>query len=219
MQESKIYVVYTLRVEHTLKHQTAMTITHFPKSPPSPNKSTETLPSSQPSEIPNSATYALILGYQDADITSLRSCLEKCKESIFNPFTLIKAFLSVERGHRFTEVNCKIVQFQNILQNYGHLPLGAEAAGQVQDEGSEQDPKNLIGLYLDICTLKNRLMAWNMQIVGFKKFASDFISFTTGRPDIDPEEYLQRMVDEYDIKINKCDMVLQGASLAFQMVR
>jgi hypothetical protein len=27
------------------------------------------------------------------------------------------------------------------------------------------------------------------------------------------------MVDEYDIKINKCDMVLQGASLAFQMVR
>ncbi|GJC96163.1 hypothetical protein CH63R_01894 [Colletotrichum higginsianum IMI 349063] len=35
---------------------------------------------------------------------------------------------------------------------------------------------------------------------------------------IDSREYLRRLMEEYDIKIIKSDLVLQGASLAFKMV-
>jgi hypothetical protein len=203
-----------------------MTITHFQEAQPTPPSSNTpsggAVSGAPPPRKPlTSETHALILGYKDADIASLKRCLQNCKESIFNPFTLIKVFLGIERSHRFTEVNRKIVNFQNILQNYGRLPFGSDGSGQPQDsgKGSEEDPKNLIGLYLEIYTLKIRLMAWSTQIAGLKKYTSDFLSLTTGRPDIDPEEYLQRMMDEYEVKINKCEMVLQGASLAFQMVR
>lgn len=80
---------------------------------------------------------------------------------------------------------------------------------------NEQDPKNLIGLYIGVCGLKNQLTAWKSQIVGFQKWVSELGT----REDIGPGEYLQRLVDEYEVKINKCDLVLQGASWAFQMVR
>jgi hypothetical protein len=203
-----------------------MTITHFREAPPTPPSSNTPSGGTAsgtplPQKSPASETYALILGYKDAEIANLEKCLQNCKESIFNPFTLMKAFLGIERGHRFKEVDRKIANFEDILQNYGRLPFGADGSGQPQDggEGSEEDPKNLIGLYLEIYTLKIRLMAWSTQIAGLKKYTSDFLSLTAGRPDIDPEEYLQRMVDEYEVKINKCEMVLQGASLAFQMVR
>lgn len=167
----------------------------------------------------NSETYALILGYKDDDIEELKKCIQSCKETIFNPFTLIKGFLRVERGHRFKEVDRKIVHFQNILQNYGRLPFGADSSKQPQElDGNKDDPKNLIGLYLEVYVLKIRLMAWTSQITGLKKYSSEFTSFTPSQHDIDPEEYLQRLVDEYEVKINKCEMVLQGASLAFQMV-
>ncbi len=146
--------VYTLRVEHTLKDQSAITITHFREAPPtspSSNKPSGGTASGTPppQKPPASETYALILGYKDADIASLKKCLRGSKESIFNPFTLIKAFLAIEQGYRFTEVNGKIVDFQRILQNYGRLPFGEDGPTGLQDggEGSEEDPKKLIGLY------------------------------------------------------------------------
>lgn len=173
-----------------------------------------------PLNASTSETYALLLGYKDTDVKKFKDCIQSCKETIFNPFTLIKGFLRIERGHRFKEVDRKIVHFQNTLQNYGRLPFGADGLKEPQkQEGNDEDPKNLIGLYLEVYALKIRLTAWTSQIMGLKKFGSEFSSFTTSHLEIDPGEYLQRMVDEYEVKINKCEMVLQGASLAFQMVR
>jgi hypothetical protein len=185
-----------------------MTITHFPKPAVS-----------NAQQSPHgSKTNALILGYDDVDIEELILPLISCKESIFAPFTLIKAFLHVERKRRFKEVNNKIAKFQSILQNYGRLPVGEEEKDQDNSGDNAQDPKNLIGLYISVCTLKNQLTAWKTQIASFQAHASDFAVPVGEQPDIDPEEYLQRLVDEYEVKINKCDLVLQGASLAFQMV-
>lgn len=185
-----------------------MTITHFPKPPAAP-----------PGQIlSGSKTSAIILGYDDSDIEKLLVPLEGCKNSIFCPFTLIKAFLHVERQRRFKEVNHKIAMFQSILQNYGRLPVGEEDSGQTSKGGNSQDPKDLIGMYISVCTLKNQLTAWRTQIVGLKGFVGDFEGPVGEQVDIDPAEYLQRLVDEYELKIDKCDMVLQGASLAFQMV-
>lgn len=205
---AQLPTVYTLRLDYGLEYQSAMTITYFPK------------PAINAHQIsPGSRTNAIIFGYEDTDIDDLVLPLQNCKESIFSPFTLIKAFLHVERKRRFKEVNHKIYQFQSILQNYGRLPIGEEDRDQGNGGGNAQDPKNLIGLYIGVCTLKNQLTAWRTQIAEFKSYASDFAVPSGEQADIDPEEYLQRLVDEYDVKINKCDLVLQGASLAFQMVR
>lgn len=195
-----------------------MTITHFRELKPSSTTSNETQDPKTASAL--SETYAVILGFKDDDTAILKKCLQDCKQSVFNPFTLIKAFLRVERRRRFREVDRNIVRFQDILQDYGSLPLGADAVSEVKNGGggNMEDPKNLIELYLGICTLKNRLMAWNTQIKRLKSHAGEFSSFTTGRSDINPEVYLECMMDEFDVKINKCDMALQGASLAFQRV-
>jgi len=119
-----------------------------------------------------------------------------------SPFTLIKAFLKIERDLRFEELDDKISNFVNILKNYG-------------SEDSEATPKSMIDLYLEMGTLKLRLMTWSAQIADLKTHVDDFAEVKT---DIDPDEYLRRLVQEYEVKINKCEIVLQGASLAFQMV-
>ncbi|GKT78207.1 protein kinase [Colletotrichum tofieldiae] len=182
----------------------------------------------------------------------LKSRLKKCKQSITSPFTIIKAFLYVEKKRRFREVNDKITAFQYILQNYGRVPIGNESAldnsssseeydgsrghpRHVVEKGlrkyregksrnsylraSANDPKNLIRLYLDVCTLKNALTAWNSQIRAFRDEVEHDEFGAASQIDIDPREYLRRLMDEYDVKIDKCDLVLQGASLAFQMVQ
>lgn len=182
----------------------------------------------------------MILGYDTADTRELIGRLSGCKKSSFSPFTLIKAFLYVERKRRFREVNDKITAFQAILQNYGRLPVGQDRSVKAdhhrmmpgRDAGSRknlknesmrrtmrnpEDPKTLIRLYLDVCTLKNALSAWRAQLEDFKTHAG--ADFDDTNADIDPVEYMQRLIDEYKVKINKCDLVLQGASLAFQMVR
>ncbi|KZL81695.1 hypothetical protein CI238_08566 [Colletotrichum incanum] len=231
--------VYTLRLEHTLTHQTAMTVTHLPGR------------SDSATSIPDK-THAIILGYDDEDVKELKSRLKKCKQAIISPFTLIKAFLYVEKKRRFREVNNKITAFQGILQNYGRVPIGNEAALDNSSSGEDyddsdgnamnvvekgrrkyrkgklrnsylragaNDPKNLIRLYLDVCTLKNALTAWNSQLRAFRDEVEHGEFGAASQIDIDPREYLRRLMDEYDVKIDKCDLVLQGASLAFQMVQ
>ncbi|GJC79025.1 hypothetical protein ColLi_01863 [Colletotrichum liriopes] len=216
-----------------------MTVTHLPGR------------SDSATSIPDN-THAIILGYDDEDVEELKSRLKKCKQSIISPFTIIKAFLYVEKKRRFREVNDKITAFQYILQNYGRVPIGNESAldnsssseeydgsrGHPRDvvekglrkhrEGksrnsyfraSASDPKNLIRLYLDVCTLKNALTAWNSQIRAFRDEVEHDEFGAASQIDIDPREYLRRLMDEYDVKIDKCDLVLQGASLAFQMVQ
>ena len=159
----------------------------------------------------------MFLGCTPDDRTLIASKLGDAKQSIFSPFTVIKVFLELERWRRFLEVDEKVTLFQNTVQNYGHLPLEADG-----DEGSyianAQDPKNLIGLYLRVCHLKNGLVAWRAQLARLAEFADEFKAMVVSDSEIDPQDYLQRLIDEYDMKINKCDLVLQGTSLTFQMV-
>ncbi|KAF6814517.1 protein kinase [Colletotrichum plurivorum] len=85
--------------------------------------------------------------------------------------------------------------------------------------GGADDPKNLIRLYLDVCALKNALAAWTAQLRSLREDVVDGEFGAEAAADVEPREYLRRLAEEYDVKINKCDTVLQGASLAFQMVR
>lgn len=168
-----------------------------------------------------------MLGCSPSDIVTTHTKLSSARDSITSPFTLIKIFLELEKKHRFDEVDAKITRFQDTIQNYGRLPIGAgppggaDASGNTGANVNSQDPKNLIGLYLDVCHLKNGLAAWRAQLEELKcHVAEDFVDAGEGAEiDIDPDEYLRRLVKMYDIKVNKCDMVLQGTSLTFQMVR
>ncbi|KAF6821746.1 protein kinase [Colletotrichum musicola] len=229
--------VYTLRIEQSLTHQTAMTVTYFPGKAGS-----TTGTAANPHRI-----HAIILGYDEDDTKELRKRLKKCKAAIFSPFTLVKAFLHVEKRRRFDEVNNKITAFQTILQNYGRVPIGNEASldrnnsrsGNANSPlarmkqawtkslmsssarsgvgGGADDPKNLIRLYLDVCALKNALAAWNAQLRSLREDVGNDEFGAEAAADVEPREYLRRLAEEYDVKIDKCDTVLQGASLAFQM--
>lgn len=209
------FQVYTLRLERSLAHQTAMTLTYFPgKDQVSGTRTRDRI-------------HGMIMGYDEVDTMELKMRLGNCKKAIFSPFTLIKAFLHVEKRRRFKEINDKIAAFQNILQNYGRVPIGNELAeSRSSNEGNRlgdgaDDPKK-IQLYLEMCALKNALEAWNAQLRSLREDVIDdggggeFGADTAA--DIDPREYLRRLVEEYDVKINRCDTVLQGGSLTFQMV-
>ncbi|KAH0443077.1 hypothetical protein CcaCcLH18_01190 [Colletotrichum camelliae] len=196
-----------------------MTITHFPERM-GPSGIIET-------------TNAMILGYDHEDEAELNERLSYCKDAIFSPFTLIKAFLCVEKSRRWKEVNRKIAEFQSILQNYGRIPIdyersvASDAEGRVprrasagtrsRKDANSADPKNLIGLYIEVCTLKNSLAAWASQLKFFSENIEDDEFGSASLSDISPREYLRCLMEEYSLKINKCDLVLQGASLAFQM--
>jgi hypothetical protein len=184
----------------------------------------------------------MLLGCSREDTHEVHSRLEYFPNTIWSPFTIIKAFLELERERRFDDVDDKVCAFEEIIYNYGQQPgketrsrprrlldrasramrgkRGSAATHKVKTGGKAEDPKELISLYLEVCHLKNALMAWRAQLSGFAKLARvDFRPPAGEQDDIDAEEYLQRMGEEYDIKINKCEMVLQGASLTFQMVR
>jgi hypothetical protein len=198
-------VVYILRVEHTMSHHTALTVTHIPGV------------AGQGQGPRADQTFALMLGCSPADIATAERKLASSRTSARSPFTLIKTFLELERKHRFEEVDAKITRFQDTVQNYPRLPIGTgvhDSSSQASG-GNAQDPENLIGLYLEVCHLKNNLSAWKVQVEGFVRHAGDFPAEL--ETDIDPREYLERLAALYAIKINKCDLVLQCTSLTFQM--
>jgi Mg2+ and Co2+ transporter CorA len=190
---SKAYV-YILRVEHTMSHHTALTVTHIPGKE-------------------GSKVYAVMLGCSTAEMDTAERKLASSRNSAGSPFTLIKIFLELEKKHRFNEVDAKITHFQDTVQNYERLPIGTGSLDPAGRSRNAQDPKNLIGLYLDVCHVKNSLVAWRAQIDDFREYAADF----PNEADIESAEYLHRLASLYDHKINKCDLVLQGTSLTFQM--
>jgi hypothetical protein len=195
-----IGLVYILRVEHTMPHHTALTVTHIPGT----------------TAGRNSKVYAVMLGCSSEDIATVEDKFSSSRHSAASPFSIIKIFLELERQHRFWEVDSKITRFSNLIHNYGRFPLGTTNVSETSHVGytnHAQDPENLIGLYIDVCHLKHNLEAWKVQITDFKQFVNDF----PDKADIDPAEYLQRLATLYEHKINKCDLVLQGTSLTFQM--
>lgn len=71
-----------------------------------------------------------------------------------------------------------------------------------------------VGLYFVVHNLRtDGLVAWRDQLKLLRERCA------AGGGDEEMVEYLDQLVARYDHRIGRCDMVLQGASLAYQMVR
>jgi hypothetical protein len=185
--------VYILRVQHTLTAHTAISITHIPGEGPERGPK----------------TYVTMLGCSAYDCNEVYESFKALHQSVFSPFTAIKVFLELERERRFAEVDTKTQDFERVIENYNT---------EIVPKSGGPRPRDMIDLYLETTHVKNGLVAWKTQLASFKRLAEEFRATEGEIEDIDPGEYLQSLVDEYDSRINKCEMVLQGSSLTFQMV-
>lgn len=192
------------------------------------------------------------------------------------PFSLINLFLELEKRRRFDQVEDKVTQMEDLVKNFGRLPHDSDdplhhlrrhhrsksttnntnSGGVRMTPANEEDPSNLVGLYLDVGHIRNGLEAWKAQMAGMVPFVGEMVgedgvkkkkrrtrttatrsamdedtesddddneeneedAVVFGGGTLDPAEYLQRTRDEYDVKIGKCAMVMEGTSLTFQMV-
>ncbi|KAI1632012.1 hypothetical protein F4809DRAFT_629748 [Biscogniauxia mediterranea] len=182
-------VVYTLRTQHNMEGDMALTITYFKGTTPG-----------------HSRTHAMLLGCSERDTDAICGKLGAARATAFSPFTLIKAFLELEMGRRFRVVDKTVSE---ALRAAEQLP----AAGYYP-------PKSLVEAYTDAFMLRTALEAWRAQLAKLARYAAeDFAAAAAAgssihADDVDPAEYLEQLMCEYDIKIAHCER----ASLTFQVV-
>ncbi|KAM7187720.1 hypothetical protein V8F20_010857 [Naviculisporaceae sp. PSN 640] len=200
--------VYILRLQHGLdSHHQELVVTHVPALlPPA-------------SSARGQKTYAMVLGTSEHDRTEYKRILGFYDQAgISSPFTIIKLFLELERERRWDEIDRKITLFQKKffgLDEDKNKAAKPNAPARGFHAGS--DPEGLVKLYIDISLLKVNLTSWSVQIEGFLKTITDDHPKNT-TPDFKyMQAFLSMLVCEYQSKINKCETMLQGASLAFQM--
>lgn len=151
---------------------------------------------------------------------------EEAENTVFNlkqysgdhdlTFLLIRSFLEWEKRHRFKQVDKVVDALQKAVIGYESMPTGP-GTSQPLYANSPRGSDNLIGLYMQLCNLKAILSAWRTQLAGFRRHARELDAGNAESME-SPEDYVESLINKYDMEINKCEMSLQGTSLAFQVV-
>jgi len=189
-----------LCVENGMFEHTALTITHFPKT----------------NDV-GSKTYALALGFSAKKIERIRLDLCDSGQRLFSPFTLMKIFLEVEKKERFGAVDTNVTNIRNLIAGYGKIPVGY-APPNSNTSSDKDDPHKLLWLYHEVSHLKNALAAWKAELLEMTEFVEDWAVAAQDSQEIHPNDYLSRLIRDYDARMGKCDVVLLNISLAFQKV-
>ncbi|KAK0648507.1 hypothetical protein B0T16DRAFT_408321 [Cercophora newfieldiana] len=199
--DRKIY--YNLRTTNSLDHDTALTITHIPAK---------------------RLTYAISLGYTDVQVNTVLGRLEFAEHAALEPFTLINAFIQIEKRYRFEQVELHVDDITRRIKNFSS-EIAAAASSKSKSKISrpilEDDPQNLVGKAGEMRLLTNGLVSWAREMERFKeKVAREFPS-CVGKdekfPLLDAGEYLDRTVDEYGAMVRRCEGMLEQVSMTFQM--
>ncbi|CAJ2509040.1 Uu.00g140660.m01.CDS01 [Anthostomella pinea] len=150
-----------------------------------------------------SKLYGFFLGCDAALSETVSSEFKSSRSAALLPFTPMKLFLEQERRNRLNEVDKAVNSFS--------LSIDRVTNHQV-------NPREIIEMYLKVNLLKSSLVAWKTQLErmkGWEELSAPAVG--TDSNDIDPKAYLEHLIDDYDIRINDCETVLQGTSLAFQL--
>ncbi|KAL1865019.1 hypothetical protein Daus18300_007366 [Diaporthe australafricana] len=110
---------------------------------------------------------------------------------------MLKRFLEKERHNRLNEVDSALSDFETIIENFGFAAPDKDSS-RGGGEKANEDPKKMIRLYLRVCHLKNGLLAWKAQLEKMLKSCDKFRQMPGGSVDIDPELYIQRLIEDYD---------------------
>ncbi|KXX80906.1 hypothetical protein MMYC01_203526, partial [Madurella mycetomatis] len=127
---------YTLRTTNTLPHDTALSITHIPS---------------------RHLTYALFLGFSDRQTDAILKRLEYSPHAALDPFTLINAFIQLEKVVRFEQVEKHADEMANLIRNF--QLQGTSKGEEGRARGHDDDPRNLVGLAGEMGLLQNGLVS------------------------------------------------------------
>lgn len=119
------------------------------------------------------------------------------------------AFLEVEKQRRFADVRMRRSGLRRILQETSSAGEAvAEMAGRPD---RHRDVDDNVGLYLNVSDLVvDALQPWRNQILSLEA--------QVGAEDPRLAMELQQLALQYEHRLSRCDRILQGASLAYQMV-
>ncbi|KAK1830136.1 hypothetical protein QBC39DRAFT_331863 [Podospora conica] len=191
--------VYLLRTSNAIDRQSAMAITHFP-------------PFNTGATTVGSHTTVLISGYDAADVAAftkiLRSCTPTTTPTLPPPHALAVAFLEIEKERRFHLLRGVIREMQKTV----HI-LGDDHNGEVQTPAKRREQLNqTVELFFAVDHLRtDGLAAWRDQLRGL-------LERTKAKPDAGMMgEYLGQLVARYEHRIARCEFVVQGVGLAYQM--
>jgi hypothetical protein len=197
--------VYTLCVERKSLEHTALTITYFPETQELGSKKL------------GSKTYALALGFNRKEIGDIYQNMSAAPDLVFSPFTSMKIFLENEKKKRIVGSGRNKDKTENLIEGHGEVQTETNPREAAKDT---DDPHELLQSYLEEQHLKSGLMAWKAELLEMKKFTAELEAM---RPlqsqEAHPSDYLDRLVREYDVLIQNCELVLQTTSLAFQKVQ
>jgi hypothetical protein len=184
-----------LRTSNAVSKQSAIAITHFPSVE-------KQLPDGTKVTI-GARINAFISGYDDEDLDEFTSNLRRLNHFPSAPSRLVVSFLEVEKEKRFHEVRDTVRKMQTVIHALGNEPVEAPSARQKLNQ--------TVNLYFVVHHLRtDGLVSWRDQL---KMLREQF----HGAGDQNMVMYLDQQVSRYDHRIGRCDMVLQGASLAYQM--
>ncbi|KAK1752985.1 hypothetical protein QBC47DRAFT_387502 [Echria macrotheca] len=203
---------YLLRTSNALTFQSAITITHFPKHTVTANNSTITL---------GARTNVFISGYTADTLAQFTSHITRSSSFPSAPDRIITAFLEIENKLRFSSVRAAVRDMQTVLQELAREPV-------TEAPSARQKLLHTVDLYFVVHHLRtDGLVAWRDQLLSLSKQLQEDGQQNQGpgngqnQVTNDDKKHLRRYIDQlvsqYDHRIGRCDMVLQGASLAYQM--
>jgi len=155
-----------------------------------------------------------MLGFELDDMDEVSQSLKSYErlhpsgDHLFSPFTLVKIFLELEKRKRFDAVAENVANINNAVEG---------SQWQASANTNYIDSHHLVQLYLKVSFVKLGLAMWKDQLLGMKEHIPEFRSTISPR-EIDPGDYLSRLIDEYGAAIEKCNAVLLTTSLTFQRV-
>jgi len=178
-----------------MRRQSAIAVTHFPSVQTQINGTTVTI---------GARTNALISGYDETDLSDFKANLKRLNHFPSAPSRLVVSFLEVEKERRFHQVRKTVREMQTVLHEVSQEPV-------TEAPSARRKLNQTVNLYFVVHHLRtDGLVAWRDQL----KLLRDQLTVVT---DKDMAMYLEQQVSRYDHRIGRCDMVLQGASLAYQM--
>lgn len=187
--------VYLLRTSNNVERQSAIAITHFPSS--------QVVDQNGNTVRIGARTNALISGYDQRDLNNFKSHFKHLKHFPSDPTRLVASFLEVEKEKRFHDVRRAVRNMQTVIHELTKESLEAPSARRKLNE--------TVDFYFVVHHLRtDGLVSWRDQL----KLLRGQLDTAEHR---DMVLYLDQQVSRYDHRIGRCDMVLQGASLACQM--
>ncbi|KAK3349557.1 hypothetical protein B0T25DRAFT_548409 [Lasiosphaeria hispida] len=188
--------VYLLRTSNAVRRQSAIAVTYFPPAEVQmPNGDTVTV---------GARTNAVISGYDAADLSEFTSNLKRLNHFPSAPSRLVVSFLEIEKERRFHQVRNTVREMQTVLHELAREPV-------TEAPSARRKLNQTVNLYFVVHHLRtDGLVSWRDQL---KMLRDQLVSGA----DKDMAMYLEQQVYRYDHRIGRCDMVLQGVSLAYQM--